>query len=106
MGTARKLPSGPLLKKFATGIERRKQIVAFLASYHEANHRPPTVMEIVKGIGVTSTGHVSYHLDRLEADGVISRSSFTARGVMLTQSPCRPLPEIRQKAAVTFWDQP
>ena len=67
------------------GTERRRRIVvAFVASYHEANRRPPTIREIGKGIGVPSPGLVSYYLDRLEADGILSRSCNTARSVMLT----------------------
>ena len=80
MGVARVYRSGTLL-----GTERRKRIVAFVACYYEANRRPPTIKEIGKDIGVTSTSLVSYYLDRLETDGIISRTHNSARSVMLTQ---------------------
>ena len=69
------------------GVERRRRIVAFVASYHEANRRPPSIREIGQEIGVPNPGLVSYHLDRLEADGILSRSYNSARSVMLTQDP-------------------
>ncbi len=86
MGTARKLPAGTLL-----GTERRKRIVAFVASYHATNRRPPTLKEIGTDIGVTSTSLVSFYLSRLESDGIISRSFNSSRSVMLTQSPVAPV---------------
>ena len=80
MGAARNYPSWT-----RKGTERRRRIVvAFVASYHEANRRPPSIREIGTGIGVPSPGLVSYYLDRLEADGILSRSCNTARSVMLT----------------------
>ena len=69
------------------GTERRRRIVAFVVSYHEQHRRPPSIREIGKEIGVPSPGLVSYYLDRLEADGILSRSYNTARSVMLTQAP-------------------
>ena len=82
MGAARNYPS-----LTRTGAERRQRIIAFVASCHEANRRPPSIREIGKEIGVLSPGLVSYYLDRLEADGILSRSCNTARSVMLTRDP-------------------
>ena len=82
MGAARNYPSWT-----RKGTERRRRIVAFVECYHVANRRPPSIREIGKGIGVPSPGLVSYYLDRLEADGILSRSYNTARSVMLTQVP-------------------
>lgn len=82
MGAALNHPSD-----YRKGAVRRQRIVAFVASFHEANRRPPSIREIGKEIGVASTGLVSFHLARLEADGVISRSCNTARSVMLTRDP-------------------
>ena len=69
------------------GAERCKRIVAFMASCYEANRRPPSIREIGKEIGVPSPGLVSYYLNRLKADGILSRSYNTARSVMLVQAP-------------------
>jgi len=82
MRAARNHPSGT-----RKGTERRQRILAFVASYHEQHRRPPSIREIGKEIGVPSTGLVSFHLARLEADGVISRSYNSARSVLLTQAP-------------------
>ena len=82
MGAARNHPSGT-----RKGTERRQRIIAFVVAYHEQHRRPPSIREIGKEIGVPSTGLVSFHLARLEADGVISRSYNSARSVLLTQAP-------------------
>ena len=68
------------------GPERRRMIVAFVASYHEANRRPPSIREIGKEIGVPSTGLISYYLNRLEVDGILRRSYNTARSVMIAEA--------------------
>ena len=82
MDAARKSPAGT-----RKGLARRQRIVAFVVAYHQQHQRPPSVREIGREIGVPSTGLVSFHLARLEADGVISRRTHTARNIMLARVP-------------------
>ncbi len=63
--------------------ELPRQILEFIEDYVEANGRPPTVREIGKGVGISSTSHVTYYLDQLEAQKWIEREPSVSRGIRL-----------------------
>ncbi len=68
--------------------ELPRQILEFIEDYVEANGRPPTVREIGKGVGISSTSHVTYYLDQLEAQKWIEREPSVSRGIRLvSQDP-------------------
>jgi repressor LexA len=64
--------------------ERQRQILDFIARYIEEHDRPPTNREIGQAMGITSTGHVDYHLSVLAKKGYIEREANTSRGLRLT----------------------
>lgn len=63
---------------------RQKSILDFIAGMIEAQGYPPTIQEIGKHFGITSTNGVFDHLKMLERKGFIERSS-RARSIQLTQ---------------------
>ena len=65
--------------------DKQQQILEIIGTYLRDYRRPPTNREIGGAMGMSSTGHVDYHLGVLEKRGVILRESNTARGVRLTQ---------------------
>lgn len=75
--------------------ERQKKVLAFLESYITENGRPPTVREIGDGVEVTSTSLVSYYLNALEAQELITRESGISRGIRLTHDAGQASSEMR-----------
>ncbi len=54
--------------------EIRAEMLKFIIQYKKAHDgNSPTYMEIMRATGITSTSVVAYHLDQLEAAGVIER---------------------------------
>lgn len=56
----------------------------FIHSFWEDRGYPPTIRDIVKGCGISSTSVVNYNLNILEREGYIRRHSEVARGIELT----------------------
>jgi len=65
--------------------QRRQEILAFIYTYTHQNGRPPTVRDIQRSLGMSSTSQVKYHLDRLTRDGYIARSPASSRGLRLLE---------------------
>jgi len=62
-----------------------QKILNFIGKHmHEAGY-PPTVREIGDGVGISSTSHVSYYLDKLENQDFIARDPGVSRGLRLTE---------------------
>ena len=61
--------------------DRQLSILRFIREYADEHGRPPTNREIGEAIGVTSTGHVDYHLRMLEQKGYLQRDPNTSRGL-------------------------
>ena len=64
------------------GEHTRAQILTYLRAYHEAHQMAPTYAEIGAAVGVVRS-NVSYHVRRLEHDGLVSIRPGT-RGVTPT----------------------
>lgn len=62
---------------------RTEAIHSFLTDWSISHDWPPTVREIGRGCGITSTSIVIYHLDKLEAAGLIKREPDISRGIAL-----------------------
>ncbi|MDQ1301748.1 MAG: repressor LexA, partial [Chloroflexota bacterium] len=45
--------------------ERQERILAFIRQYGDERGFPPTIREIGKAVGITSTSVVKYNLERL-----------------------------------------
>lgn len=67
--------------------ERQQKVLGFLEDFIDENGYPPTVREIMNGVGLTSTSLVTYYLDKLEKHGLLERESAISRGIRLTSEP-------------------
>jgi repressor LexA len=65
--------------------ERQQRILAFIEQYGEENGYPPTIREIGKAVGISSTSVVKYNLERLKEKGCIDRSKEVSRGLRLVK---------------------
>jgi repressor LexA len=66
--------------------ERQQGILDFIRVFIEENQFPPTIREIGKRVGISSTSVVKYNLDALERKGFIERDSDISRGIRLTDA--------------------
>jgi len=64
-------------------IQRR--ILRFIEEYVRREGRPPTNREIGLAMNIKSTGHVDYHLSRLEEKGYLEREKAKSRGIRLVK---------------------
>ncbi len=62
---------------------KQKQILAFLKRFREEKDYPPTIRDIVKACGISSTSVVDYNLKILEKEGHIRRDREVSRGIEL-----------------------
>jgi repressor LexA len=67
--------------------DRQQRILAFIRQYLEEHSYPPTIREISKATGITSTSVVKYNLERLQEKGYIERSQDISRGLRLKSGP-------------------
>jgi repressor LexA len=67
-------------------MEKLDRIYEFIRSEISERGIPPTIREIGKRFGISSTNGVRYFLERLEAEGMIERRNWTARGIKLSRT--------------------
>ena len=60
---------------------KQKQIYNFLRRFREEKDYPPTVRDILRGCGISSTSVVDYNLKILEREGYIRRDREVSRGI-------------------------
>ena len=65
--------------------ERQNKILDFLKIFTLDNGYPPTIREIGKAVGITSTSVVNYNLDALQRAGYIYRDRTVSRGIRLVE---------------------
>src|SRR5579875_1933493 len=68
------------------------RIYAFIEEYTRREGCPPTNREIGQEVGISSTGHVDYHLSVLEKKGYITREPKKSRGIRLARQVQTGLP--------------
>ncbi len=61
--------------------ERAREILAFIHTFKEERGYPPTIREIGKAFGISSTNGVRYYLNVLEKAGHLKRSGKISRGI-------------------------
>jgi len=66
--------------------ERQNKILEFLKTFTLDNGYPPTIREIGKAVGISSTSVVNYNLDALQRGGHIYRDRTVSRGIRLAES--------------------
>ncbi len=69
--------------------ERQRKILDFIIDYYEDHGYPPSIREIGKQVGITSTSVVNYNLNRLVELGLLAREKNTSRGIRLTDKLIR-----------------
>lgn len=62
---------------------RQQQILDFIRSFIDEHGYPPTVRDIQKGCGVSSTSVVDYNLNVLRKRGLLDRDDHVSRGLGL-----------------------
>jgi repressor LexA len=67
--------------------ERQSKILSFLNNFTLDNGYPPTIREIGKAVGISSTSVVNYNLDALQRAGYIYRDRTVSRGIRLADDP-------------------
>lgn len=65
--------------------ERHKKILVMLEKYQAETGYPPSIREIGKQTGISSTSVVNYYLNQLEEEGYIERDRKISRGVRLVK---------------------
>lgn len=65
---------------------KRAAVLAYVRECAEVG-RPPTIREIGRAVGITSTSVVNYHLRKLTEAGEIRRIPSISRGLVLTGAP-------------------
>jgi repressor LexA len=63
--------------------KRQEAIVDFIGSFLDDNGYPPTIREIGKACGISSTSVVNYNLNKLEREGLLMRDREVSRGLRL-----------------------
>lgn len=62
-----------------TNTERRDRILLYMRMYCMTYGKQPTVREIGKAVGISSTSTIAGYLQRMEREGVIGRSESRNR---------------------------
>lgn len=57
------------------------KILSFIDAYIKEHGYSPTMREIGEAVGISSTSHVSYWIDRLVEEGKITKQKNIARSV-------------------------
>jgi repressor LexA len=77
---------------FTRDNARRDKILAFVRSYAEEHGFAPSIREIGRAVGISSTKAVKYHLDILVNQGLLERTDRQARTIRTAhQSDTLPL---------------
>ncbi|MBN1690190.1 MAG: repressor LexA [Dehalococcoidia bacterium] len=63
--------------------EKREKIIEFIRNFYDEHGYTPTVRDIQKGCGLSSTAVVQYHLKLLESEHQIERDSHVFRSIQL-----------------------
>ena len=71
--------------------ERASEILHYIRSFAREKGYPPTIREIGKAFGISSTNGVRYYLDMLEKAGHVSRRSRISRALTATSSDSIPV---------------
>lgn len=65
--------------------ERQEKILRFLQQFADEFGYPPSIREIGKAVGISSTSVVNYNLNRLVDEGYLDRDENVSRGIRLTE---------------------
>jgi len=63
--------------------ERQQRILSVIQDHLDRHGYPPTIREIGKAVGISSTSVVNYHLNKLKKTGRLERDGQVSRGLKL-----------------------
>ncbi len=63
--------------------DKQQRILATIREYLAQRGRPPTIREIGKDVGISSTSVVNYHLNKLKDLGLLEREDQVSRGLKM-----------------------
>ena len=78
--------------------QRQQSILDFIRKFSLESSYPPTIREIGKAVGISSTSVVNYNLTVLEKKGLIERDREISRGIKLAGEAA--LPDVESVASV------
>ena len=64
--------------------DRQTRMLEFIQKFSAENGYPPSIRQIGKDVGISSTSVVNYNLNRLVEEGYLSRDQNVSRGIRLT----------------------
>jgi repressor LexA len=64
--------------------DRQQRILHYIWEFNQDRGYPPSIREIGREVGISSTSVVNYNLDRLEQEGLIERDRKQSRGLRLS----------------------
>ena len=70
-----------------TLTDRQQAILDFIRDFSGKTKYPPTIREIGKSVGISSTSVVNYNLNVLEKQGHIARDKTISRGIKMVTDP-------------------
>jgi len=73
--------------------DRQRRMLDFIRGFIAEHQFPPTIREIGKRVGISSTSVVKYNLEVLERAGYIERRSDISRGIRLVEEAARRVAE-------------
>ena len=76
--------------------ERQQRILDFIQEFIGEQQFPPSIREIGRRVGISSTSVVKYNLDALEKKGYIERADDISRGIRLAGEAARLLSDLIQ----------
>lgn len=65
--------------------ERQQRMLDFIQKFNSENGYPPSIREIGRAVGISSTSVVNYNLNRLVDEGYLDRDQNVSRGIRLTE---------------------
>jgi len=65
--------------------ERQRRMLEFIERFTVDSGYPPSIREIGKNVGISSTSVVNYNLNRLVDEGYLSRDKKVSRGIRMTK---------------------
>ena len=87
--------------------KRQREIFDYISLYLSRHGYPPTVREIGKAVGLTSSSTVHAHLSKLETLGVLKRDPTKPRAMEVlverAKRAVRPMGLPRRKTAAGAW---
>jgi repressor LexA len=65
--------------------DRQRRMLDFIQHFTNESGYPPSIREIGKAVGISSTSVVNYNLNRLVEEGYLSRDQNVSRGIRLSE---------------------